>query len=84
MTVKDWPSSGWQIDANFVREMMHLAFASPHYGSSIFESEIKSYGHQWFEQGEVRNEVEATMEPITISRKDQLGDGIMTAITLAP
>jgi len=84
VTVKDWPSSGWQIDANFVREMMHLAFASPHYGSSIFESEIKSYGHQWFEQGEVRNEVEATMEPITISRKDQLGDGIMTAITLAP
>ncbi len=82
--VNDWPGSGWQIDAMFIRVMMELAFSSVYYDSPIFGGEIERHGQRWFELPYVRREVETTLEPIIVSRKDGLGDSIMTAITLAP
>ena len=84
VTVNDWPNSHWQIDAKFVQVMVDIASRSPSFDSQLFQVETERYGENWMSQPHIRREVEATMIPVNVSRKDGLGDSIMTAITLAP
>jgi 3-phosphoshikimate 1-carboxyvinyltransferase len=72
--VAEWPRSGWQIDQKFLdyflsAEMLTYNFAKTHEGLSDEEIEKRRID-------EPRN--------LTISRLKDLGDSIMTAITLAP
>jgi 3-phosphoshikimate 1-carboxyvinyltransferase len=66
-----WPKSEWQIDASFPAIFRQLATGSP-----------------WFDENATGpfppTTEEAGPEPLHVSRRTDLGDSIMTAITLAP
>jgi 3-phosphoshikimate 1-carboxyvinyltransferase len=80
--VKNWPKTGWQIDQQFKEflafgPMAHAFLDYLRYRTQLAESTD-------------RNESKKTLEDVfksakpEISRKDDLGDSIMTAITVAP
>ena len=90
--VLNWPTSGWQIDASFMRQLHTFKEASAVPVSRVAETErtlAKEWGPNWQERQkeEYQNylkQYRAEHGPAVVSRKTDLGDSIMTAITLAP
>ena len=90
-----WPTSGWQIDQQFVFWVFELTRTSTSFDEafgSASQHEVKSFAEALvrdnssavsapyrIEEGPAENP-----EPRTISRQRDLGDSIMTAIVLAP
>jgi 3-phosphoshikimate 1-carboxyvinyltransferase len=82
VTVRNWPTSGWQIDARFPKWMDYFATESTR--SLFYKSEwmAEEFGADWR-----NNPAWLESDPhaaITTSRKNHLGDSIMTAIVVAP
>ena len=80
--VRGWPSSGWQIDANFPDVMFPLGSSSVEFGFETEENMRLSYGPEWREDHEVAKDFDTA--PLEFSRQEDLGDSIMTAIVIAP
>ncbi len=93
VTVRCWPTSGWQIDANF----SEFGFAVPPMDSLMSSEEnaeaeqmlAKLWGANWRDRLEREHlayteTFYAEHEPVLISRRAHLGDSIMTAIVLSP
>ncbi|MEO8426940.1 MAG: 3-phosphoshikimate 1-carboxyvinyltransferase [Verrucomicrobiota bacterium] len=95
VTVVRWPTSGWQIDQQFVFPIFHLTATST-FSEEAFrdasERAVKSFaealGSDKTSSGTPPNETVVPLgehpKPRTISRQRDLGDSIMTAIVLAP
>jgi 3-phosphoshikimate 1-carboxyvinyltransferase len=81
--VSTWPSSGWQIDQNFPSSMFSIALFSPHFGTLVFNDVAAKFGANWMEKPEAVTAAHESCVPLNISRRTDLGDSIMTAITLA-
>jgi 3-phosphoshikimate 1-carboxyvinyltransferase len=84
VTVSNWPSSAWQIDQNFSSVMFDLALHSPCFGSPLFDDLIEKFGSAWPKRADVAVALLEDTVPLNVSRRTNLGDSIMTAITMAP
>ncbi len=93
VTVRHWPSSGWQIDANFAEFGFAVlpidSLTSSEENAETEQMLAKLWGANWRER--LEHEHTASTEkfyaehgPVLISRKTNLGDSIMTAIVLSP
>jgi 3-phosphoshikimate 1-carboxyvinyltransferase len=82
--VSNWPVSGWQVDQGFPSHMVSFAFRSPHYGGPVFHDITTQFGADWMKKPEVVVAVKESFEPLCVSRKTDLGDSVMTSVTLAP
>ena len=81
VTVRDWPKSDWQIDANFREWMSRFVFESicgGHYTAEFLEEKV---GANWRENSDAVEKQD--WERMKTSRQTDLGDSIMTAIVLA-
>ena len=77
VAVSQWPNSGWQIDEQFPSELINVVASSEGFGMS-WEIETKQkQGADWKKKHKV-------VKGFEISRKDRLGDSIMTLIVVAP
>jgi 3-phosphoshikimate 1-carboxyvinyltransferase len=91
VTVKYWPSSGWQVDEHFVLRYTIIAM---HMGWNPFgQEEMRALeqraeglmGPNWRASVDnLQREQLQKFGPITMSRLTDLGDSIMTAIVMAP
>ena len=84
VTVSSWPNSAWQIDQNFPFIMIGIALNSPSFGSPAFDEIIMRFGSDWTKR---QDAVVALLEdtvPLNVSRRTDLGDSVMTAISMAP
>jgi 3-phosphoshikimate 1-carboxyvinyltransferase len=89
--VRNWPTSGWQVDAKFLHYLPVISRVDIHTAEGKAETERKLeelWGPNWRERHE--KEYEAYLQkyyaehgPVRISRKSDLGDSIMTLIVLA-
>jgi 3-phosphoshikimate 1-carboxyvinyltransferase len=86
VTVRDWPSSGWQMDENF-SDVMHrvagwtaLRLEPQRGGAGLNLVQKDRLGGEQI----LRGLQSALGTPWTISRQRDLGDSIMTAIVIAP
>lgn len=79
VTVANWPSSGWQIDQNFASEL--VLCGGLHQLMEMKQARSVSTGTA---AGKVRELTKQMPWPNVISRSEDLGDSIMTAIMLAP
>ncbi len=80
--VRAWPESGWQVDAKFLTWIIKFATDatwSGYYPPDFLE---EKYGPDW--RGKETALEKDGYERLTTSRKTDLGDSTMTAITLAP
>ncbi len=92
VNVKNWPSSGWQIDARFPDFLALLSSSKVKDPERTMEIERlleKRWGPSWRERQTQEHQrylekYEAEHGPLTISRATDLGDSIMTAIAVAP
>jgi len=90
LNVKNWPWSGWQIDAAFVRflpSLVGLRILPPEKEVELHALMEKRYGPEWRAHVNALNQKPgepARPEMEIISRQTDLGDSIMTAIALAP
>lgn len=75
--VANWPRSGWQIDERFLDFFGDLEERSFHHARDIVGLEAS-------EIEPLLAEAAAGNHTLSISRRDDLGDSIMTAIVLAP
>ena len=75
--VVHWPESDWQIDVRFLGYLFLLSGIKATFGTS--EAEESDAGYQQYVE-----DFYSKHDPPTISRRTELGDSIMTAITLAP
>ena len=83
VTVRNWPTSEWQIDGNFQNAM--FAIASSAVGFGAFETEqtmLNGYGSSWRENADVFRDFGG--QHLSFSRLSDLGDSVMTAIVLGP
>jgi len=80
--VAHWPTSGWQIDANFSDALSPLGSSAVEFGFESEKTMSHNYGLNWRDNPDVSGDFGA--EPIIFSRKEDLGDSIMTAIVFAP
>jgi 3-phosphoshikimate 1-carboxyvinyltransferase len=91
VTVRDWPNSVWQIDAKFPECLRLLASHHSMDAEQMAAAEkqvVELYGANWRqrvekEQQEWRDNYYKQHGIKTISRTDDLGDSIMTAIVTA-
>jgi len=91
VTVREWPTTDWQIDAEFPKHLGFLtAFHSwnPEDIPRVIEEVREAYGPDWRQR--VENEQETWQKQIdekygvkSLSRSDDLGDSIMTAVIIA-
>ncbi len=82
--VSNWPDSGWQFDQGFPSKMYSLALTIPQFGGILFEGLPEKFGSNWMERSDVMAALKESLVPQSaISRQTNLGDSIMTAITLA-
>jgi len=81
--VSGWPTSAWQIDQNFPSIMFSIAGTSPYFESPLFVQMVPKFGSDWMKKQEVVAAVREDTVPLNLSRRTDLGDSIMTAITLA-
>lgn len=73
ISVMNWPLSGWQIDGAFPQVLLKTLFGAP--DSRDATARASTSGLQ----------IPASPHnPVLVSRKSDLGDGIMTAVILAP
>lgn len=77
--VINWPKSGWQIDEAFEKTYRDFAGLIIGGGDITEKDMIAWLGENWRESEEILNQ-----KPYVYSRKYDLGDSIMTLITLAP
>jgi 3-phosphoshikimate 1-carboxyvinyltransferase len=92
VTVRNWPTSGWQIDANFPRYVALVNLGSFLTPQQVEESDRglrELWGPNWRERAEqdyqrYLEEFHAKHGIPSISRQRDLGDSIMTVIVLAP
>ena len=82
VSVKSWPNTGWQIDERFFSWIINFATDSTWSGYYPHKFMEDRYGVDWTTK-EVALE-EDGFERFVTSRKTDLGDSVMTAITLAP
>jgi 3-phosphoshikimate 1-carboxyvinyltransferase len=82
VSVRNWPESGWQVDAKFPIWMTHFAAESTSGGLYPDEWMSKEYGEEW--RSDPNRLKEGGSDAIVTSRKNHLGDSIMTAIVVAP
>ncbi len=82
ISVRNWPRSGSQIDADFSEVMFAIATASVNYGFEDERDLILNHGLNWRDNPEVDRDF--TFEVPTFSRNTDLGDSIMTAIAISP
>ena len=82
VSVQSWPNSGWQVDSKF--HVWTGDFAMDSVWSGIYTPKFmeENFGSNWREKADVLEK--EGYSRITISRKTDMGDGIMTAIVLAP
>ncbi|MEO5802442.1 MAG: 3-phosphoshikimate 1-carboxyvinyltransferase, partial [Verrucomicrobiota bacterium] len=77
VSVQNWPISDWQIDEEFPLEMMNLVSTAEGFGLP-WELKMKvEHGADW------REKLNTDESQFAISRKDRLGDSIMTLIVVA-
>lgn len=79
--VARWKPSGFQIDENFFWVFVRLMKDSPFAQRAKDEEEFRKLSIAWKNISET---LEHRQRPLRISRLTDLGDSIMTAITLAP
>jgi 3-phosphoshikimate 1-carboxyvinyltransferase len=87
-----WPESGWQIDARFqayVRLLDNYDLETSENRADVDRKLELLWGQEWREKAkqqyqEYIEQYYSEHEPLTISRKTDLGDSIMTLIALAP
>jgi 3-phosphoshikimate 1-carboxyvinyltransferase len=93
VSVRNWPHlSGWQIDAkfpNYVLLVTKLDFSTPKENAEVEKQLARMWGTNWQERQKKEYEkylerYEAEHSPTKVSRRTDLGDGIMTLIALAP
>ena len=72
VSVRSWPSTGWQIDQNFPQVVLH---------NLMFFGGAKLAGDTAVKESANTSKV---FKESNISRQHDLGDSIMTAITVAP
>ncbi len=78
VVVSNWPQqSGWQIDSNFADRFTKISKNSPN-----FEKAFNGEDQKEFLQFQTSSK--ETVEKIQLSRQNDLGDSIMTAVVLAP
>jgi 3-phosphoshikimate 1-carboxyvinyltransferase len=82
VTVTSWPTTGWQIDASFLTWIINFATDSTWSGYYPPEFLEERYGVGWSDQEAVLEN--DGYERFVTSRRTNLGDSIMTAITIAP
>lgn len=83
VVVKAWPTSAWQIDQEFPDAMFALATASVELSKNRSEAQMRlEYGNQWREDLRVLEDFGG--KHLSFSRAHDLGDSIMTAISLSP
>lgn len=82
VTVKSWPSNGWQVDASFLTWIINFATDSTWGGYYPPEFLEERYGVDW----RVKESLLESdgYERFVTSRETDLGDSIMTAIAIAP
>lgn len=71
---------GLQVDAGFPSVFASMMKGSPFAQHSASEEEHRALGRQWRERVDNADR----FEPARVSRRDNLGDSIMTAIVMAP
>ncbi len=76
--IAGWPDSGWQVDEKFSDFLLFGELGI----SGHAEKEIKILELEMVSGGELANYLKKIREQNGISRKDDLGDSIMTAIVL--
>ncbi|MBI3853788.1 MAG: 3-phosphoshikimate 1-carboxyvinyltransferase [Verrucomicrobia bacterium] len=75
--IVNWPFSSWQMDERFLEHFSEMESRTRHYAATFFglsDSEIDEI---------VAESLDRDIRQV-ISRRDELGDSIMTAIALAP
>ncbi|MBI5802543.1 MAG: 3-phosphoshikimate 1-carboxyvinyltransferase [Verrucomicrobia bacterium] len=86
ISVRNWPQSGWQIDAKFPEFLTHddgSVIPSPEQSTAEVQALVCSE-QQAREYKEYLERFEKEFGTPTISRRTDLGDSIMTAIVLSP
>ena len=76
-----WPRVGWQIDSAFFWIFIRLMRGSPFVERASSEEEFRNLCANW------QNAVacnQSGIKPPSVSRRNELGDSIMTAVVLAP
>ena len=82
--VNSWPTSGWQVDAEFPNRMWEIALTSPLFSSPLFKDVENAFGADWQRNAAAVEVSRQGWLPKEFSRSRDLGDSIMTAIVLAP
>jgi 3-phosphoshikimate 1-carboxyvinyltransferase len=82
VSVRSWPNSNWQVDSKFHVWMGDFAMDSVWCGIYTLKFMEEQFGADWRDKTELLEK--ACYSRITISRKTDMGDGIMTAIVLSP
>lgn len=80
VTIPNWPQSNWQIDSNFADRFTKISYLSINFEKARFENEESAFLR--FQASRMTSSF--LSEPVGLSRNDDLGDSIMTAITVAP
>jgi len=92
VSLKHWPTSGWQVDAKFFDHLATITPFNPFSTEQTTEIERQMetlWGTNWRERAEQEHQeyldrYHAEHGVTTISRRHDLGDSIMTAIVLTP
>jgi len=80
--VRSWPTSNWQVDSHFHSWMGDFAMDSVWCGIYTLKFMEEQFGSDWREKTDLLEK--NGYSRITVSRKADMGDGIMTAIVLSP
>jgi 3-phosphoshikimate 1-carboxyvinyltransferase len=86
VTVPGWPKSGWQADEGFPGLFLTVANCSYGFGSTNEAVLAKKYGNiePWRAKRESECRQMETSHLFSFSRRDDLGDSIMTLIAISP
>jgi 3-phosphoshikimate 1-carboxyvinyltransferase len=82
VSVRSWPNSNWQVDSKFHVWMGDFAMDSVWCGIYTLKFMEEQFGPDWREKTDLLEK--KGYSRITMSRKTDIGDGIMTAIVLSP